>query len=271
MGAWQTSHRVRVSGRLPPCIATRRLPATFEALGVPMCQPFSLKHTCLGLCPLLGDALKRGSRATLAGYCVCRNGLYSVLVGYHGGVRYKLRSTTLADPSSLPMRSLKRFILAGGLTYLAYSASHLHLYGTKMSDITSNLVNPGEAYKSRFRMLEEVGERGDFRGTMLVAVVFGLTYFLVPLATVTWNRLSFRYRVFAVASAGSYGLLYALLAPVRGSSTCWSLRRPEPSSSVTGSGPTANRESRQSGSNLPCSQFFCGMVRLSGDFSGSAP
>lgn len=143
----------------------------------------------------------------------------ALLAGYFIGIARNgfllKRNFALDGPK---FRVVYRWILLSSLYFLAYGAFHLQEYGaTDLGGVLERLLNPGDAYASKFDVYEAQVAEGRINYGIQVLVLLGaLQGALIPLLIVFWDRISLRLRLFSIFAISIYGVFFLFIGTMKG-------------------------------------------------------
>lgn len=150
---------------------------------------------------------------------IVSSGNIALFFGYLYGARSNFlsrwRRTLISEPSH---KSLAKWIFWGSIYYICYSVLHLQEYGASgFDDVQARLLNPGDAYASKFDVYESQMAEGRVNVGIQIIVLFGaLQGALIPILVVFWSKISRRLRYFAVFSIVLYCVFFLFIGTMKG-------------------------------------------------------
>lgn len=134
-------------------------------------------------------------------------------------IRY--RGVPSPEPIVKTTKQIRALVVISGFYYLVYAVAYLDVFGVAgPNDLIDALLNPGEAYFSKFEIFEQ--QRATAKRNALVQAVTiaaALSVPLIPLTIIYFRRLTIAIRCLAVASAGMYAVVYLSIGTLVGLGT----------------------------------------------------
>lgn len=132
----------------------------------------------------------------------------------------RYRGVPIPEPPEKPIKQIRNTVTISAIYYITYSVAYFGVFGiTGPGALINALVNPGEAYISKYEIFEQQITAANNPLVQIVTITAALAVPLIPLSIIYFRELTGAIRLLALLGVVSYVLVFLAIGTLVGLGT----------------------------------------------------